>query len=176
MDGIYRDQLDALLKQVSPDFRGILPDSNPSTPKKKLVLTDEQKVFDKLHGTYQDPNPYTPRPRPKKIPQRKVPSFNFDGTPIPPVTSKSWGKTIISVRRPDGTFETRKTERNGDGSVITTITKTGADGRQVTQTFNSDSKAIKPLPAATTTEMETGRYDPEKNLRDCDGYKVPVLW
>lgn len=178
LDGkIYADQLDALLKRVSPDFRGILPQEIPRTPKRKLRLTDDQKIMDMIHGTYKE-EVFTPRPRPKKIPQRKTPSFNFDGTPIPtpPTASSRTWRTVISIRKPDGSYETRKTERNTDGSVVTTITKTEKDGRRVSETFNSDSNSKSSIMEKPNLGGENEEYDPEKNFRVCDGYKVPVLW
>jgi hypothetical protein len=178
-DQIYAEQLDALLKRISPDFKEVLPEEKASTPKKKLRLTDEQKIMDMIHGTFKE-EVFTPRPRAKKLPPaRKTPHFNFDGTPIPPHASRTWGRTVISIRRPDGTFETRKTERNSDGSVVTTITKTERDGTQSTETFNSGNKKhqqdiqVQPPTQATIDETE---YNPEKNLRIFNGYKIPILW
>jgi hypothetical protein len=176
-DQIYADQLDALLKRVSPDFKGILPEDKPMSPKKKLRLTDEQKIMDMIHGTFKE-EVFVPRPRAKKPQPRKTPSFNFDGSPLPPAGRTTWGRTIISIRKPDGTFETRKTERNSDGSVVTTITKTDKNGTKLTETFDSSqgaqgSQETKKFPAV---QREASEYDPEKNLRDFNGYQIPVLW
>lgn len=170
LDGkLYADQLDTLLKRISPEFA---PKAQPlSTSQKKFRQPDEEKILDIIHGTYrEDVVPVKPRKRQVQ----KVPASpnHFGGLPpfeLPPNSSRTWGKTVISIRKQDGSFETRKMERSPDGQTRTTITKTDSDGSSSTQTFTGDSqKSIVSLPTARNYE--------DRNMVTLNGYTIPCLW
>lgn len=174
LDGqLYADQLDTLLKRISPEYA---PNEPARTLKnqKKFKQPDEEKIMDIIHGTFRE-EIVPVKPRKRQV--QKVPAspHHFGGLPpfdLPPSSSRnhSWGKTVISIRKQDGTYETRKMERSSDGQTKTTITKTNPDGSSSTQTFSGESH--KPMIAQPTNS----NYD-ERNMRKSeDGYIVPCLW
>lgn len=169
LDGqLYADQLDTLLKRISPN---LIP--KDATPMQKKKLLDEEKIMDIIHGTYREEVvPAKPRKRQaQKIPASAAP-HHFGGLPpfdFPTSSGRTWAKTVISIRKQDGSFETRKMERAPDGQTTTTITKTDSDGLSSTQTFTGDEqRSIAMTPASGIHE--------ERNLIMFDGYKIPCLW
>lgn len=171
LDGqIYAEQLDTLLKRISP---GLAPKGlTPTTTEKKVKLVDEDKILDIIHGTFRE---VVVPVKPRKHPLKKTPAspHHFGGLPpfdLPSTSGRTWGKTVISIRKGDGSYEERKMERTPDGNTKTTITKTNSDGTSSsTQTFTGDgSKAIGPQ--APTVEYA------ERHFMMHDGYKIPNLW
>lgn len=176
-DQLYADQLDTLLKRISPDS---FPNSfiAPKQPmnQKKIKMPDEDKIMDIIHGTYKE-EVVAVKPRKRQVQKVPVaPPHHFGGIPpfgMPPNSSgRAWGQTVVSIRKADGSFETRKTERTPDGQTKTTITKTDSDGSSLTQTFTGDGSmaTAKALP-----ELSREAYA-ERNLVTVNGYKVPCLW
>lgn len=174
LDGqLYADQLDTLLKRISPDF--MPKDSTPKAAiaQKKYKLTDEEKIMDIIHGTYQEEIvPVKPR---KRQVQKVSPSpHHFGGLPpfdgLNPSSGRTWGRTVISIRKPDGTYEKRTMERSADGQLKTTITKTDSNGSMSTQSFSGEGKAPIAQPALAIENHA------ERNLIMYDGYKIPCLW
>lgn len=180
LDGkLYTEQLDTLLKRISPDLMLTNPKSKaqaPDTPKRKVKLSDEDKILNIIHGTFEE-EVFVPTPRKRQIQKGlKLPNSTgsnpFGGAfELPPSSRNIWGKTVISVRKPDGSFETRKMERSSDGTTKTTITKTDADGRSSTESFSGDGKKELQQPVNSTPENH-----PERHLIVVDGYKIPSLW
>lgn len=173
LDGqLYADQLDTLLKRISPEFAPKEATPRPSV-QKKFKQPDEEKIIDIIHGTFREE--IVPiKPRKRQI--QKVPAspHHFGGLPpfdLPPSSSRSqsWGKTVISIRKQDGSYETRKMERSPDGQTRTTITKTDSDGSSSTQTFTGESQ--KPTVAQPTNT----NYE-HRNMIKFDGYTIPCLW
>lgn len=168
LDGkIYADQLDTLLKRISPQLA-----PNPKqqvTVAKKFKQPDEQKIMDMIHGTYRE-EIVPVKPRKRQVQKVPVSSHHFGGLPpfdLPPSSGRSWGKTVISIRKSDGTYETRKMERTPDGQTRTTITKTDSDGSSSTQTFSGNAKK-------EIAQPTNQNYD-ERNFVNHDGYVIP-LW
>ena len=106
LDGqIYADQLDSLLKRVSPQLMLVNP-QEINRVKPKVRLTDDEKIMDMIHGTYKE-DIVVSRPRNRSVqkPSPGVPkSFNgaFEGTIAPQHHARSWGRTVISITKPDG--------------------------------------------------------------------------
>lgn len=164
-DKQYAEQLDLLLTRISPNLA-------PKTEQKKVKLSDQDKILDIIHGTYEEIVPVKPR---QKRNMQKVPSpHHFGG--IPPfnlqTSGQTWGKTVISIRKQDGSYETRKLERTPDGQTKTTITKTGTDGTSSTQSFTGEGLA---QPILKKLLPPSGKHS-ERNLVLFDGYKIPCLW
>lgn len=172
-DQQYADQLDSLLKKISPNvaLKGI-----PAVAQqKKVKLSDEDKIMDVIHGTFREEVvPVKPRKQQQKA-QRMPPAspHHFGGLPpfdLPTTSGTTWGRTVISIRKHDGSYETRKTERSPDGQTKTTITKTGADGTSSTKVLRNEGQ--EPVAAAPSS---TGVHA-ERNLVTFDGYTIPCLW
>lgn len=169
----YADQLDSLLKRISPNIapKGTIP----AVTQRKVKLSDEDKIMDVIHGTFREEVvPVKPRKQQQKT-QKMPPAspHHFGGLPpfdLPTTSGTTWGRTVISIRKHDGSYETRKTERSSDGQTKTTITKTGADGTSSTQVLNNDGQA-----AIAVAPAPSGVHE-ERNLVVCDGYKIPCLW
>lgn len=171
LDGhLYSDQLDTLLKRISPEHAPHSPQPLPATGK-KFKQPDEEKIMDMIHGTYRE-EIVPVKPRKRQIQKIPASPHHFGGLPpfdhLPPSSGRTWGKTVISIRKSDGTYETRKMERTPDGQTKTTITKTDPDGKSLTQTFTGDAKReIGPA---------TNKNYAERNFTKLDGYTIPSLW
>lgn len=144
LDGeIYADQLHSLLQRISPELEVLMPSSSqpalhsslPGSRKTSLPAvsrTDEQVIWDRIHGTA-DPEPnreVVARPRKATIaPHSGVFEGAFQGP-------KVFRQSVMTqtVRRPDGTSETRRVVKDADGSVNTTVTQTKKDGTTVVLT------------------------------------------
>lgn len=106
LDGqIYADQLDSLLKRVSPQLMLVNPQEITQV-KPKVRLTDDEKIMDMIHGTYKEEIVIS-KPRKRSV-QKQSPSvpksFNgaFEGAIAPQHHARSWGRTVISITKPDG--------------------------------------------------------------------------
>lgn len=180
LDGkAYSDQLKTLLDRIAPD-------KSQKTPSKENVKrTDEQQVMDYIHDTVQAPPVVPPRPRsssassalrrPKThpgVPQQGI----FDGN-----SPRVFGQSIISqtIRKPDGSYETKRTIRDSNGEVKTTIIRSENGNVQRITTF-SDDKGNSLLPPKDTTKRDPNEStdEPLVNLDRTmylhkDGYTMP---
>ncbi|XP_050078120.1 uncharacterized protein LOC126565024 [Anopheles maculipalpis] len=145
LDGeIYADQLHSLLQRISPDLKELMPKkrtektetSNASFQRRKL--TDDEKVMDLIHGITDQKqssagNLSKPFKRNGGLQQRFPEGGLFEGAFQGP---RMFGQSIISqtIRRPDGSYETRRTVRDSQGNTQTTVTLSTKDGRQETVT------------------------------------------
>lgn len=175
LDGkLYADQLDTLLKRISPE---LMPKQKTPSLQAKVKLSDEEKIMDIIHGTYREE---VAPVKPRKRQVQKIPAspHHFGGLPpfdLPPSSGRqsSWqSKTVMTIRKPDGSYETRKTERTQDGQMKT-ITKTGPDGTSSTQSFTGDAQTS----VAIAKPQQSAVPHEERNLVETfDGYKIPCLW
>lgn len=193
-DKVYGEQLDALLKRISPDL--MIKDDEVKNKTEIIVqqpsrkLTDEEIIMDKIHGTFKEEvrTPATRSNRKGNIQKAPIsPHHHFGALPpfheFPPSATqpnganKSWNKTVISIRKSDGTYETRKLERSTDGVLRTTITKTDVDGNKSTQTFigNDNDQSEKKVINSTPSKVEIVPHE-ERNFINQDGYKIPCLF
>lgn len=188
LDDRYADQLDSLLKRISPD---LMIKDDPIIPSVVIIqkparkLTDEEKIMDKIHGTFKE-EVIIPRPHKKEQIQKAplTPHHHFGALPpfneFPPShgansQNKTWGKTVITIRKSDGTYENQKIERSSDGQVKTTITKTDADGNKSTQTFLGDKEQQKATGENKVISTQSIPHE-ERNLINHNGYKIPCLF
>lgn len=172
IDGqLYADQLDTLLKRISPDlmpkdsaFKGII--------QKKVKQPEEEKILDIIHGTFHE-EIVPVKPRKRQVQKIPASPHHFGGLPpfdLPPSSGRSWGKTVISIRKPDGSYEVKKVERTPDGQTRTTITKTDTNGASSTQSFTGEQQK-----QIANSSPASANYA-ERNLTVVDGYKIPCLW
>ena len=172
LDGqVYAEQLDTLLKRISPEFQ---PKPKASITEKKVKLSDEDKIMDIIHGTYRE-EVVPVKPRKRQVQKIPASPHHFGGLPpfdLPPSSGRAWqSKTVMTIRKSDGSYETRKTERTTDGQTKTTITKTNSDGTTTTQSF-SGNEVQKPI----VKQPPTSGNHAERNLINYNGYKIPCLW
>lgn len=177
----YGERFNSLLKKITPNENKEIEVKQPARK-----LTDEEKIMDKIHGTFKEEvRKIPPRPAQRKGQVQKAPFSphhhfgGFEAPSSPNSKSMSFGKTVISVRNSDGSYETRKIERMSDGTVKTTVTKADADGNKTKEVFSgdqqiSDGGAKEILPAAASRDSKPHE---ERNLIVTnDGYKIPCLF
>jgi hypothetical protein len=137
---IYADQLHSLLQRMSPDLKAMLPSKMED---KNRVLTDDEKIMDRLIGRKPDESVAETKPKRSLAKPNQTPSGVFGGSFQGP---KMFGQSVVShtVRRPDGTYETRKTVRDSDGNAKTTVIRSTADGRveKITSDGDTGSKLV----------------------------------
>lgn len=136
--------------------------------------------MDRIHGTHHEPQPLVKaRPRRRVIASpHHIPNGVFDGN-----GPRIFGQSIISqsVRRPDGSIETRRTVRDADGMTKTTITRTenGKTVQQIT-TYGGDTNAATSVAESKRSAAAAEEFivELDKNLTmSSDGYSVPRnLW
>lgn len=165
-DEIYADQLHSLLQRISPNLDAFLQQQQrPSVSavpsiKSSLVpqrgarfalttgggtgaggapLTDEQQVLNLLHGTASVGNGAGGGGSAVRGKKSLLPPAHggiFEGVFQGP---KVFRQSVMTqtVRRPDGTVETRRVVRDADGNTNTTVTKTSADGVRSSETTSN---------------------------------------
>uniref|UniRef100_A0A182MD37 Uncharacterized protein n=2 Tax=Anopheles culicifacies TaxID=139723 RepID=A0A182MD37_9DIPT len=144
LDGeIYADQLHSLLQRISPDLKELMPKKrtdkleNNGTAPERRKLTDDEKVMNLIHGItdqkHQASGISKPLKRNGSLQQRFPEGGLFEGAFQGP---RMFGQSIISqtIRRPDGSYETRRTVRDSQGNTQTTVTLSTKDGRKETVT------------------------------------------
>lgn len=148
----------------------------PATIKKseiKIKRTEEEIIMDRIHGTQlkEDEPPIRRRPITKN-PHNGV----FEGTFQGP---KIFGQSIISqsIRKPDGTLETRRIVRDSEGNTKTTVTRT-VNGKTETTTSIENGGSLKKI-------IEPRGFETGFNILNLDrnmfvtraGYTLPKnLW
>ncbi|XP_055685484.1 uncharacterized protein LOC129791364 [Lutzomyia longipalpis] len=162
-----------------------LPPNN--TPQKSLPekqqqqhLTDEEKIMAKIHGTEvkeEETKKFGSNPRyapPKMTPMHP----NFKSSV--PITggNKFFGHSIITetVRKPDGSIESRRVVRDVDGNVKTTISRTVGGETKTVTTFNNRTEGDqKKTPEG---KDDDGKCATDRNLFvSPNGYTLPKnLW
>lgn len=184
LDGkLSKDQIELFFNEIPSitvepilgTFGGI-----PSTNLPKLKRTDEEKIMDKIHGT----GPIevkTPRRSAAKnrLPSGSIPNHKMPFAPPPGYEKftpsrnnntnqtpssgnegifRTFGQTIITqtVRKPDGSVETRRTVRDNDGTTKTTISKMQQDGKTETITYDEGAKNVTKIPPAMSGTNNNG--------------------
>lgn len=167
----YGEQLKVLLDRIDTEK------TLPLSQKLQVKRTEEEQVMDRIHATHQEPvQVYANKSRPRKrviASPHHIPNGVFDGN-----GSRIFGQSIISqtIRRPDGSVETRRTVRDADGHTKTTITRSENGQRVETITTYDDSSMHKQIESKSTAENFIVELD--KNLTvSSDGYSMPRnLW
>uniref|UniRef100_A0A336KPH0 CSON008612 protein n=1 Tax=Culicoides sonorensis TaxID=179676 RepID=A0A336KPH0_CULSO len=178
-DKAYSEQLKTLLDRIAPE-KSQITSVKANTKEKR---TEEQQIMDYIHGTVQVDPPVATRPRSTPIrrpnahqvvpPQHGI----FDGN-----SPRVFGQSIISqtIRKPDGSYETKRTVRDSNGEVKTTIIRSENGNVQKITTY-SDDKGNSLFPPG----MNTLKKDPHESNEDPiveidrtmylnkDGYTMP---
>ncbi|XP_041776612.1 uncharacterized protein LOC121596067 [Anopheles merus] len=159
LDGeIYADQLHSLLQRITPDMKELMLKKRmernetvgASSAAARRKPTDDEKVMDLIHGITEQRNHPTggtvSKPAMKSrnhggLGQRFPEGGLFEGAFQGP---RMFGQSIISqtIRRPDGSYETRRTVRDSEGNTQTTVTLSTKDGRKETVTTYDDDAAF----------------------------------
>jgi len=176
-DEIYADQLHTLLQRLSPELEEA--SSNMKThveTNKNVKKTDEETIWDRIHGTIVDKNKPNPPKRNQQL-FKKLPHPRggvFEGAFQGPKVFRQSVMTQV-IRKPDGSSETRRTVRDADGNENTTITKRTNEGKVETFTFSGNGQQVE-------RPMVDGNH--VSALLPCDrnvfvtkeGYTIPKLW
>lgn len=152
LDGeIYADQLHSLLQRISPEIESLIPKKFTPMLKKQctqteaqrnIKRTDEEIIWDRIHGTDLLADeivlPNRRQQGLKKIPPR---GGIFEGAFQGP---KIFRQSIMTqtIRKPNGTYETRRVVRDADGTTNTTITRSTTDGKTETITSSSNDNIM----------------------------------
>lgn len=158
---VLSNQLQSLFEHVQPELNTIMPSTSTSTSKsilakeKKVKRTDEEKFMDYIHGLNLAEVQTEQR---KSIPKKKstgaikrfdVPNNIFDGsafrsspTITAPETTKVFRQSVVTqtIRKPDGSYETRSIVRDIDGNTKTTLTRTHNGKTETITSFNDQHK------------------------------------
>lgn len=180
---VNTEQIDSLLKHLPSGIPTIAPSDHSFNSKMKR--NDDEKIMDKIHGTtVEEKSP----PRRSRLPpgHPKIPIIT------PPSSSsglenfgsqqnfRSFGQSIVSqtIRKPDGSYETRRILRDSDGNTKTTVTRT-IDGKTETITTYDNSVGNSTTPAyikPNDTEKSLLKHDQNMKINQ-DGYTLPKnLW
>lgn len=190
LDGeIYADQLHSLLQRISPEMEAMMPKlkavlKNKSTNSVGAVSaapikrSDEEAIWDRIHGTYTESAGAPPAAKPRHPIVGKQPSRSgvFEGAFQGPKVFRQSIMTQI-VRKPDGSYETRRTVLDANGHTNTVVTRTMSDGR--TETLSSSSDGSKTT--GSQPMLPVGDYGltmPDRNIYVTkDGYAMPKnIW
>lgn len=177
-DEIYADQLHSLLQRISPELE---KSSNMKTyveGNKSVKKTDEETIWDRIHGTFVDnakPNPPRRNQLMKKLPHSRGGVFEgaFQGP-------KVFRQSVVTqvVRRPDGSTETRRTVRDAEGNENTTVIKRTNDGEVETFSYPGNGTVVqKPMVERDNIPSTLLVCNGDRNVFVTkDGYAIPKLW
>lgn len=190
LDGeIYADQLHSLLQRISPEMEAMVPklkavlknkgtNSVGAVSAAPMKRSDEETIWDRIHGTYTESAVAPPanKARPPIVGKQPSRSGVFEGAFQGPKVFRQSIMTQI-VRKPDGSYETKRTVLDANGHTNTVVTRTTSDGRSETlssSTDGSNSTGSQPmLPAG-----DYGIKMPDRNIYVTkDGYAMPKnIW
>lgn len=174
LDGeIYAEQLHTLLQRISPEIEHFFPrkrmqKSNndekrnnaaiiPQNPK----LTDEEKIWNQIHGTDAQENQHK---RSKAIAKpffKHQPQYGggvFEGAIQGP---KMFSQSVVvqTVRKPDGSYETQRTIRDANGQTKTTITRSANGKTDTVTSYTGEHGAQISAPVDAGTGSNGGAND-----------------
>lgn len=147
LDGeIYPEQLHTLLQRISPEMNNLFPNRQliqPQQEKQAAVQrkpTDEEKIWNQIHGNAADGGAASKSIAPFNGRKPQAPHGGggiFDGAfQGPKIFSQS--VMIQTVRKPDGSYETRRTVRGTDGQTKTTVTRSENGKTETITTIGGD--------------------------------------
>lgn len=190
LDGeIYADQLHSLLQRISPEMEAMVPRLKAALKNKSnnsvgavsatpIKRSDEETIWDRIHGTYTEAAVAPPATKPRYPIVGKQPSRSgvFEGAFQGPKVFRQSVMTQI-VRKPDGSFETKRTVLDANGHTSTVVTRTMSDGRSETlssSTEGGNTMGLQPI-------LPVGDYGipmPDRNIYVTkDGYAMPKnIW
>lgn len=181
LDGeIYADQLRTLLQRISPEIKAVLPNEQniKLSNNEKKNKTDDEKIMDRIHGLFKEdiPASKTDRRLIMKGPPAPGSGSTFAGTFQGP---RTFGQSIMqqTIRKPDGSIESRRTVRDSEGNSKTTITRTknGETETVVTENTKADpvitEKTYTPADFSSQIQLNDYMYLNE------NGYTLPKnMW
>uniref|UniRef100_A0A1L8DDH3 Uncharacterized protein n=1 Tax=Nyssomyia neivai TaxID=330878 RepID=A0A1L8DDH3_9DIPT len=138
-NGVDRD----LDSEVNSGKLKTILDSVPKVPTKKR-LSDEEMIMARIHGTDEKKDEPRRLTKPRYVPKMTPMHPNFESSvPIP--GAKIFGQSIMTetVRKPDGTVESRRVVRDFDGNLKTTISRTVDGETKIVTTFNGEGERDK---------------------------------
>lgn len=179
-DEIYADQLHSLLQRISPE----LEKSTSSFSNKKTYMegikntkkTDEETIWDRIHGTSTNENKPNPPKRNQQL-LKKLPHPRggvFEGAFQGPKVFRQSVMTQV-IRKPDGSSETRRTVRDAEGNENTTVTKRTNDGKVETFTYPGNGQMVK-KPLIEENHVSSLLPCDRNVFVTKDGYAIPKLW
>ncbi|GAB0091821.1 uncharacterized protein DMENIID0001_067040 [Sergentomyia squamirostris] len=150
------------------------------SPQKKR-LTDEELIMARIHGM-EEKEEETRRPtKPRYVPKMTPLNPNFESSvPIP--GAKIFGQSIMTetVRKPDGSVESRRVVRDLDGNVKTTISRTIDGETKTVTTYNGKEQSSEKAAVGAETPKEASTVDSILNRNfyvNSNGYTLPKnLW
>lgn len=144
LDGkAYAEQLKTLLDRIAPEKRQQMQHQQQTQQQQQLQLqlphvkrSEEEQIMDKIHGTVQEQAVVSrPKPNRRSVSPGVPPNGVFDGN-----SPRVFGQSIISqtIRKPDGSYETKRTIRDSTGQTKTTIIKSENGHTQEITTYSDD--------------------------------------
>lgn len=175
-DEIYADQLHSLLQRISPELEKSANMKTNVEGNKNIKKTDEEIVWDRIHGTFDEENKPSPPKRNQQL-LKKLPHPRggvFEGAFQGPKVFRQSVMTQV-VRKPDGSYETRRTVRDAEGNENTTVIKRTNDGTIETFTYPGNGNIVqKPL---IEPDRNSSLFASDRNIFVTkDGYAIPKLW
>lgn len=160
LDGeIYPEQLHTLLQRISPEMNTLFPNrqliqpqpENPAAAQRKL--TDEEKFWNQIHGNIAEgAAPKSVAPFNARKPTIPHGGGVFDGAfQGPKIFSQS--VMVQTVRKPDGSYETRRTVRGTDGQTKTTVTRS-ENGKTETITTIGGDEGIRSIDKGSNADAD----------------------
>lgn len=178
-DEIYADQLHSLLQRISPELEKSSNIKPYVEANKRVKKTDEETIWDRIHGTFVDDAKSNPPKRNQQQLMKKLPHPRggvFEGAFQGPKVFRQSVMTQV-VRKPDGSTETRRTVRDAEGNENTTVTKRTNDGKVETFSYPGNGSIVaKPsVQQDNTSVLLIGNGDRNVFVTK-DGYTIPKLW
>lgn len=177
----YSDQLKTLLDRIAPEKSQTVS----KVTKEVVKRTEEQQVMDYIHDTVQAPPVVPPRPRSSSAHRRPTTPTPHPGVPQQGLfdgnSPRVFGQSIISqtIRKPDGSYETKKTVRDSNGEVKTTIIRSENGNVQRITTY-SDDKGNSLLPPKNNSKTDPNESSDEAMVSldrtmylNKEGYTMP---
>lgn len=170
-DEIYADQLHTLLQRISPELEMSSNMKAYVEPNKNKKQSDEEIIWDRIHGTFVDENKPKPPTRNQQL-LKKLP-LPRGGVFEPHVFRQS--VVTRAVQQPDGSFVIHRTVRDAQGNEKTTVTKRLGDGR--VETFNYSGNGQKDQQSLVEENNVSSLLSRHRNIFVTkEGYAIPKLW
>lgn len=200
LDGeIYAEQLHSLLQRISPEMEHFFSNKRsikskeaeqkmitaPQEPQRKA--SDEEKIWNAIHGNSNSKGGKQLNKIPKTLPERfmRIPHAGgvFEGAHQGP---KLFSQSVMvqTVRKPDGSYETRRTIRDADGQTKTTVTRSMNGKTETITSYGNEQSSAHNGGTAVNDNSDIGNpmlksmIDTNRNLAVTKGgYLLPNnLW
>ncbi len=175
-DEIYADQLHSLLQRISPEMEKSSNMKPYVEATKNPKKTDEETIWDRIHGTFVDDKKPNPPKRNQQL-MKKLPHPRggvFEGAFQGPKVFRQSVMTQV-IRKPDGSTETRRTVRDAEGNENTTVTKRTNEGKIETFSYPGTGKIVQ-KPVVEQDNISSLLACDRNVFVTKDGYAIPKLW